>query len=261
MSEATSKVKGVVDIVIVMDVSGSMQECIDAVKGSVSSFISTMTSLDANSSAPIRDWRVKVVGYRDHQANPSDWFVDNPFVRDVAQVQAQLAAGNMQAGGGGDEPESLLDALFKIASMGEMGIQDEEDPHLWRPRGRAARAVIFFTDATYKPVMSIPEASGGTLNDLMTKLLGARIILCGFHPEWSGYDELGSLDKAQFMTVATSTEYPAIVGLGKPGPEGSAAQRAAVDALKAKATDPDAFRKILEQLAKSLSKSVQVELA
>lgn len=258
--EAKPKIKGVVDIVVLMDVSGSMQECVDAVKQSVSTFISVMTSSDANNSSPIKDWRLKVVGYRDAEKD-TDWYVDNPFVRDVAGVQAQLSAPAMQARGGGDEPESLLDALYKVASMGEAGVQDGDDPNLWRPRGQAARAVIFFTDATFKTVMSLPEAKGGQLPDVVTRLAGAKVILCGFHPEWSGYDELGTIDKSQLVTVATVAEFPAIAGLGKEGAEGKAAQVAAVEALRAKASDTANFTKILEQLAKSLSKSVHVELA
>jgi hypothetical protein len=52
-----------------------------------------------------------------------------------------------------------------------------------------------------------------------------------------------------------------IAGLGKEGAEGLAAQKVAASALAAKASDTANFTKILEQLAKSLSKSVQVELA
>lgn len=37
------------------------------------------------------------------------------------------AAPSMQAKGGGDEPESLLDAIFLLAKEGVSGIQDSED--------------------------------------------------------------------------------------------------------------------------------------
>lgn len=255
------KIKGVIDIVVLMDVTGSMQKCIDALKRSVSGFISSMTASDENNSSPIKDWRLKVVGYRDHGRDGASWLVDNPFVRDVAAVEAQLGAPNMQAEGGGDEPESLLDALYTVASMGEAGAQDREDPNLWRARGKSARAVIFFTDATFHQKMTIPEAVGGQYPDVSARLTSAKIILCGFHPEWAGYEALGSLDKACLLAVATVAEAPSIAGLGKGGAEGRAAQEAAVDALRRKASDPAIFTKILEQLAKSLSKSVAVEAA
>ncbi len=112
---ADNKIKGVVDIVVLLDVTGSMQECIDAVKGSISTFINELEAKDTNNEAPIKDWRMKICGYRDHQADGDNWFVDNPFVREAAAVQSQLNAANMQAKGGGDEPEwaspGLMDTL------------------------------------------------------------------------------------------------------------------------------------------------------
>jgi len=258
---AETKIKGVVDIVILLDVTGSMQECIDAVKGSISTFINSLSAKDANNDAPIKDWRMKICGYRDHQYNESNWFVDNPFVRDVAAVQAQLSAANMQAGGGGDEPESLLDAIYKLAKMDQAGVQDGEDMNKWRARGAAARTIIFFTDATFKIPMTIPEAVGGGVGDVITAIMSNRIILCGFCPEWQGYLDLASADRAEFEFVARLGDTPALAGLGKPGEEGRAAMVASVGALKAKAADAAAFTKIMTQLAKSISKSVAVETA
>jgi hypothetical protein len=260
---ADQKTKGVVDIVILMDVSGSMQRCIDAVKNSVSVFVAGLEAKDANNESPIKDWRIKVCGYRDHQPKPGttdeNWFLDNPFVTDVASVQAQIAGAHMRASGGGDEPESLLDALFKIAKTEQAGMQDEVDPLKWRARGSAARATIFFTDATFKSPMTIPEASGGGVGDVITALMGAKIILCGFCPEWEGYHELASVDRAEIQFVARLDENPALAGLGKPGEEGRSASIAAIEALNSKASDHTAFTKIMGQLAKTISKSVAVE--
>jgi hypothetical protein len=38
MAEQTSKVKGIVDIVFLLDATGSMQPCIDAVKNNIAAF-------------------------------------------------------------------------------------------------------------------------------------------------------------------------------------------------------------------------------
>lgn len=256
-----SKVKGVADIVMLLDVTGSMQDCIDAVKRNIGRFIADLSSTDANNESPIKDWRMKVCGYRDHKANPSNWFVDNPFVRDLASVQAQLAAPNMEAAEGGDEPESLLDALMTLTRMEASTPQEGEHPNKWRDRSAAVRIIVFFTDATFNTPMSIPEASGGTVEDVVIALMGSRIILCGFVPEWDGYYELASADRAEFDIYATKAEFPALAGFGQPGEAGKAAMEAAVGALKAKAEDPTAFQKILAQLAKTVTKSAAVELA
>lgn len=258
---ADNKIKGVVDIVVLLDVTGSMQECIDAVKGSISTFINGLAAKDGNNESSIKDWRMKICGYRDQEKDGDNWFVDNPFVRDAAAVQAQLSAAIMQARGGDDEPESLLDALYKLAKMEQAGSQDIEDGNKWRVRGTAARAVIFFTDATFKAPMTIPEAAGGGVPDVITAVIANRIILCGFCPEWQGYLDLASADRAEFEFVATVAATPALAGLGKRGDEGNAAMVAAVNALKAKASDGAAFTKVMQQLARTISKSVAVEVA
>src|SRR4051812_37123874 len=116
MSQEPAKTKGVVDIVFLLDITGSMQPCIDALKEHIKVFIRSLTTKDANNSNPVRDWRAKAVGYRDAEVD-SDWYVDNPFVRDPVQLTAQLAA--LEAKGGGDEPETLLDALYKVSTMGQ----------------------------------------------------------------------------------------------------------------------------------------------
>jgi hypothetical protein len=255
------KPKGIVDIVILLDVSGSMQACIDAVKLSVKTFIDGLSARDANDQAPIKDWRIKVCGYRDHKNNPSDWFVDNPFVRDVPSVQAQIAAESLQASGGGDEPESLLDALYKLATMGDIGLQDAEDPNKWRARGASARAIIFFTDASFNQPMTIPEASGGGIGEVQVELSKNRILLCGFCPQWTGFEELGTLDGCLINLIAKTSDSPSLAGLGKPGEEGKAAQRVAVEALRVKAADPVAFVEIMKALAKTIQKSAIPEAA
>src|SRR5687767_5982171 len=130
------KTKGVADIVFMVDISGSMAPCIDALRSNIEAFIDSLSKGEANNAPPIRDWRGKVVGYRDIEAAQSEglpWIVDAPFVRDAGELKTQLS--QLRAEGGGDEPESLLDALFKTASMEATpkGSQSE-DPNKWRYR-------------------------------------------------------------------------------------------------------------------------------
>ena len=256
-----TKVKGIVDIVVLLDTSGSMQECIDGVKTCIGSFVNGLEAKGANNESPIKDWRMKVCGYKDHEADGENWFSDNPFVSDVASVQAQIAAANMQASGGGDEPESLLDALFKIAKMEQSGVQEGADPNKWRARGTIARAVIFFTDATFKDPMTIPEAAGGGLQDAKNAITGAKILLFGFCPETDNYCMLGCIGRSLLDFYVSPDTCPAVAGLGKGGEEGNAAAQAAVEALASISSDRAGFTKIMEQLAKTLSASVHTELA
>ena len=240
MPQARAKTKGVADLVFVVDVSGSMAPCIDALRRNIEAFIDSLSRGDANNAAPVRDWRGKVVGYRDIEAADHEglpWIVDNEFVRDAGALKAQLGA--LQAAGGGDEPESLLDALYKVASMEATpkGAQGEE-PGKWRYRSDAARVVIVFTDASFKETMGLPEAKGGSLQDVANLVMANRIILSLFAPNFEGYDRLSQIDKSEWEVV----EY-----------EGLNPQ----EALQKFTSDPVNFRNTLKQLAASVSRSAE----
>lgn len=238
--QTRSKTKGVADIVFVVDVSGSMAPCIDALRRNIETFIDSLSQGDANNAAPVKDWRGKVIGYRDIEAADSEglpWIIDNSFVRDASALKAQLAA--LQAAGGGDEPESLLDALYKVASLeaSPKGSQTEE-PGKWRYRSDAARVVIVFTDASFKETMSIPEAKGGSLQDVANLIMANRIILSLFAPNFEGYDRLSQIDKSEWEVVEFEGLNPQ-------------------EALQKFTSDPVNFRNTLKQLAASVSRSAE----
>lgn len=238
--QARGKTKGVADVVFLIDISGSMSPIIDALRKNIEAFVDSLSSGDANNAAPVRDWRAKVVGFRDIEAAASEgleWLEDHPFVRDAVALKAQL--GQLQAQGGGDEPESLLDALYKVATMeaSPKGAQSE-DANKWRYRSEAARVIVVFTDASYKETMSIPEAKGGALQDVANVVMANRIILSLFAPNFEGYDRLSQIDKSEWEVV----EY-----------EGLNAQ----EALQKFTADPANFRTTLKQLAASVSRSAE----
>ena len=230
------KTKGVADIVFLIDVTGSMAPIIDALRKNIEVFVDSLSSGDANNAAPVKDWRGKVVGYRDAE-HDRDWFQDHPFVRDAVALKAQLA--DLRAEGGADEPESLLDALYKVATMeaSPKGAQSEE-PGKWRYRSEAARVVVVFTDASFKETMVIPEAKGGSLQDVANAVMANRIILSLFAPNFEGYDRLSQIDKSEWEVV----EY-----------EGLNPQ----EALQKFTADPVNFRTTLKQLAASVSRSAE----
>lgn len=237
---ARSKTKGVADLVFVVDVSGSMAPCIDALRKNIEAFIESLSRGDGNNVAPVRDWRGKVVGYRDFDAAEAEglpWIEDNAFVRDVGALKSQLAA--LKAAGGGDEPESLLDTLYKVATMPAVAKGSQsEDPKQWRYRSDAARVVIVFTDASFKETLSIPEAKGGSLQDVANVVMANRIILSLFAPNFEGYDRLSQIDKSEWEVV----EF-----------EGLSPQQA----LQKFTADPVNFRNTLKQLAASVSRSAE----
>ena len=236
MTEGQEKVRGVADIVFLIDATGSMQPCIDALKRNIETFVDSLTLRSGNNVSPVRDWRAKVVGYRDFEAD-AEPYVDNPFVSDAVALKGQLSA--LSAIGGGDEPESLLDAVYRLATMGqtEKGVQ-EADPSKWRYRSAAARVVIVFTDAPYKEAMALPEAKGGVLGDVANAVMSNRIILSVFAPEMECYDRLSEIDKAEYTAIPVGSD-------------------GAQEALVKFTADQANFRETLKQLAASVSKSAE----
>jgi hypothetical protein len=238
MTDQQQKVKGIVDIVFLLDVTGSMQPCIDALKTNISTFIDTLTTKNANNENPVKDWRAKAVGFRDFEADATP-YEDNPFVRDASALKAQL--NGLKADGGGDEPESLLDALFKVSSMDQSEDNStSEDANKWRHRHQAARVVVVFTDALYKERMTIPEAKGGTFEDLKNVIHPNRIVTSIFAPDLPIFQgTLAALDRNEFNAIKLEGKTPQ-------------------EALAAFTSDQNNFRETLKQLAASVSKSSEV---
>ncbi|MCH7728989.1 MAG: VWA domain-containing protein [Planctomycetes bacterium] len=230
------KAKGIVDLVFLIDATGSMQSCIEALKNNIAMFIETLTTEDPQNPSPVKDWRARVFGYRDVTCDAQP-FVEHPFVRDPAQLREHL--NQLEAIGGGDEPESLLDAIYKIATIGQTdkGAQSE-DQFKWRYRSSAARVVIIFTDASYHETMSIPEVRGGGFDDIVNAVQANRIILSIFAPDMPCYDRLSQIDKSEWEPIDIEGKNPQ-------------------QALAEFTSDRENFRETLKQLAKSVSKSAE----
>ena len=249
-----------VDLVFLLDLSGGMAECIDSVKSGCCIMLNELIK-----APDLTSWRFKVCGYRNHALNPENWFVDNPFVSDLAAVEAQFSGVNMQAAGGCEEEAgSLLDALFRLSKMEQTGDGDPECSSKWRARGRYGRTIFFITNSTFKDPMTIPEAAGGGLQDVKNAITGAKISLWGFCPETDNYCMLGGIVRSQLDFYVSPDTCPALAGLGKGGEEWNAATQIASHALlnlnqeiyrklafdvfrehaKARALDDDSFDRI-----------------
>lgn len=87
-----------VDVVVVFDVTESMQPYIDAMKEVISDFAEKLAKAN-------RDYRLGLVTFEDYVVR------DDPvFTRSVREFKGWI--GELRAGGGGDEPEDSLDALI-----------------------------------------------------------------------------------------------------------------------------------------------------
>lgn len=234
--QKVKKKKGVVDIVFLIDVTASMQPCIDALRRNIEFFIDRIESNTQDN--PIRDWRGKVVGYRDYEVDEVP-YIDNEFVGDVLQLKQQL--GRLEAEGGGDEPESLLEGIFNVANMGQNEKAAQElDAGKWRYRSDAARVVIVFTDASFKDPMHTP--AGGTIDDVKNACHANKIILNLFAPDMKCYDRLSAIDKCEWNAIEFDDS------------------TAPAEALEQYTLNQANFDKVMDALAASVSKSAVLVL-
>ncbi len=230
--ESLDKKKGIPDIVFLLDASGSMAKCIAAVTSNISSFVDTLSTPDSNGGVLIKDWRIRVVGYRDRDADGAQWWVDNPFTSDVAQVKAQLLA--MEAAGGGDEPESLLDAMYAVSQWPSAEKGAAASAMGWRYKSDAARVVVIFTDASCHPTFKAADGSTGTVTDLIQAYNANRLKVILYAPDAPGYADLSMMAGLEWEPVGSLDADP---------------QQTLVD-FTANAAN---FRKVMEALAKSIA--------
>jgi len=100
----------VLDLVFLMDCTGSMGAYIDAAKQSIRAIISRIIQqADA-------DVRLGLVAYRDHPPQDKTYVTQIfEFTREIAVMQSNL--DTLSAAGGGDGPEAVTAALFAVESF------------------------------------------------------------------------------------------------------------------------------------------------
>ena len=128
------KIQTQADIVFCVDITASMNPCIEGVRNGMQSFA------DGLQSAASVNFRLRLIGYRDlHDitATNEEWSIF-PFTEELEEFRRQLAS--LRAGGGGDAPESTLDAIY-------LGIHSK-----WRQR-RTHKTVVVMTDADTHPTL------------------------------------------------------------------------------------------------------------
>ncbi len=226
-----------VDMVFLLDATASMKPCIDALKDNISSFIETLVNPAGNEGIVIEDWRIKICGYRDVKADGDQWWVDTDFSSEIDEVKSNL--GSLQANGGGDEPESLLDAIWKVANFKEAEKGGQYDSSTWRSKSEAAHVLVFFTDAQSHMEFSIPEAEGAQIEDLDNKVNERKMFIFGYGPEADCYHTLNMFENVELEFVGSLDD--------------------AREKMKEYTSNKENFSKVLLQLAQSISASAAIE--
>ena len=165
----------VVDVVFVLDTTGSMSGLIQTAKEKIWSIASTMAS-----AQPTPDIRIGLVGYRDR---------GDAYVTRVVDLNSNLDAVyaelmSFEAGGGGDTPESVNKALYDaVYNMS------------WSDRGQAYRTVFLVGDAPphmdyneirYPEIIATARDKGIVVNTIQCGELGVTV------DPWQAIASLGS---------------------------------------------------------------------
>lgn len=136
--EAT--LKGVVDIIFLLDVTGSMGPAIVELGKNMMNFIN---NIDPNT---VKDYKVKLVSFGDFELDDEDikFDISRAYTDDPAELYKQFedVIELIKKKGGKDIPEHSLDALYKT-------IQDGFTAD-WSER---TRVVVLFTDAISKEML------------------------------------------------------------------------------------------------------------
>lgn len=158
-----TSLKYAVDIVLCIDVTGSMAPVLERVKESALSFHKRLEDSMSAKQKAISQMRLRVVAFRDFADNPGDALAASDFWNIPEQTpDFERFVRDLRAGGGGDEPESGLEALaVAINSDWERGLD------------RRRHIIAFFTDASAHPLghgsaaPTYPRGVPADIDDLM----------------------------------------------------------------------------------------------
>lgn len=181
IEQKQTKVKGVADIVFCIDTTGSMQNCIDGVKANIHNFATSIKNASANVKV---EWRARILGYRDFNVDSDYLLNDFDFVSSSEELQSQL--DKVIADGGGDAPESTLDAIAYAILKSNWRIPCQ-------------KIVVVFTDAPTIPNLhSKTKTELGIPDDIEVfkqTLMEKHVKLFLFGPKDPIYDEFSKVSR------------------------------------------------------------------
>lgn len=143
-----------VDIVMCIDATGSMRPCINAVKESALTFYESFTEEMAVAGKDVAKLRIKVIAFRDFGAVHSEAYAaleESPFFElpEDAEAFKSFVEAIRPKGGGGDGPESALEAIA-TAMKSDFTTEGMKQRHV----------ILVFTDAAALPLDKHADKEG-----------------------------------------------------------------------------------------------------
>ncbi len=129
-----------VDVVMCIDGTGSMGSLISTVKRNAISFYDSFNAACTDAGIGLLSLNTQVIAFRDINVDGSIWLQESPvYSMPEERTEFQNFVNNLRATGGGDTPESGLEALDLAFSNLTDGVDD----------GYHRQVVILWTDAPY----------------------------------------------------------------------------------------------------------------
>lgn len=181
------------DIAFLIDYTGSMGTPIKTVAASLESFFDDLDNIFTEND--IDDWRACVVGYKDKTVDDPWFTIASKFTRDISQLKNGVLS--LSPDGGGDAPESTVDAMNQAMDFGDSALGGAEDETKWRQfsdsesaYGQLERILIVFTDADTK----------GNIYDTIARARSSNFKIVLIAPQQSSYDKLYENDDITIKT-------------------------------------------------------------
>ena len=151
-----------IDVVFCIDVTGSMSPVINTVKENTKKFADDLTRKLAEKDKVATQIRARVVAFGDCQADANPLNASSFYTLLPAEQTAEFTnfVSGLSASGGGDEPESGLEAL--AVAMGSDWVQEGD---------RQRHIIVLFTDASAHPL----ESRVGTVPSAFASLVPSSI--------------------------------------------------------------------------------------
>jgi hypothetical protein len=182
-----------IDIAFCIDVTGSMTPVIDMVKEKVRKFPHDLRDALAKKDKIIHTLRIRVVAFRDFKndsiaLSASEFFVVEPST-DLARFESFV--NGLSASGGGDEPESALEALG-VAQASAWTHEGDKQRHV----------IVMFTDASAHKLEDRVGEVPGAFRDQVPASIDELT------DRWDGNQSVRIKDKARRMVIFGPDAYP-----------------------------------------------------
>ena len=186
-----------VDIILCIDVTGSMHGILDTVKSNALKFHPDLQEALEEKDKNVENLRIKVIAYRDFYADGTDALLQSEFIDIKSDVESFNSFIHvLEPSGGGDEPENGLEAL--ALAMKSDWVRDGD---------RQRHIIVVWSDASTHPLeknsaakpTSYPAGMPKDFNDLtdwwegqtyMTNSSAKRLIV--FAPDSNAWTDIAT---------------------------------------------------------------------